>query len=139
VLQLSGGGGFDLRNPTTLKNIQVLQAQEGQKNNLPSSITCRRSICAVGWTSPSMSAPIPPEPELPAVPESIVIHGANNNDVINLGGGADTVYIGGVGEVVNGGAGTDLVLSAAAPGRGVGQGRGGRLRCWRSPAAARRC
>jgi Ca2+-binding RTX toxin-like protein len=41
------------------------------------------------------------------------VHGPNNNDVINLGSGSDTVYLGN-GETVNGGSGTDRLYETSA-------------------------
>ena len=45
-------------------------------------------------------------------PANLTIYGAASNDIINLGAGAATVYLG-VGETVNGGSGNDTVFETA--------------------------
>ena len=42
-----------------------------------------------------------------------MVHGATNDDIINLGSGSDTVYVGS-GETVNGGSGKDLFYITSA-------------------------
>jgi Ca2+-binding RTX toxin-like protein len=45
---------------------------------------------------------------------NVTVYGASNNDIINLGDGPATVYLGGTGETVNGGAGNDTFYVTAA-------------------------
>ena len=93
TLQLSGGGAFDLAALTKLTNIQVIAAQEGQGTSAQ-TVTLKAGLNAtVNVTS--------------AAGGGIIIIGANNTDVINLGAGNDTVTLG-ANETVNGGAGADI-------------------------------
>jgi Putative Ig domain len=114
-LELKGGGTFDLRAPTVLNNIQVVDATEGQLAGLP-TIYLRNGLdltlnLASAQTDPSSSG--------------AVIHGANNNDVINFGSGDDTVYLGGTGETVQGGSGLDTyVVTSATIGATIAGGSG---------------
>lgn len=48
------------------------------------------------------------------LPATIVIDGANNNDVINLASGDDVVVVGSAAETVNGGSGPDSIFVAKA-------------------------
>ena len=93
TLQLSGGGSFNLAAVTKLTNIQVIAAQEGQGTSAQ-TVTLKAGLNAtVNVTS--------------AAGGGIIIIGANNTDVINLGAGNDTVTLG-ANETVNGGAGADI-------------------------------
>ncbi len=104
TLVLQGGGVFNLAAPSVLTNIQVVDATEGQAAAEP-------SIFLRNGTSLTLNlAPASTNPQTSAA----VVHGANNNDVINLGAGTDTVYLGGAGETVVGGSGTDLYYATAA-------------------------
>jgi fibronectin-binding autotransporter adhesin len=114
MLILNGGGGFDLRAPTKLVNIQTLTAHEGQKSTVVAQ-NHQQTVNLRDGLDVTVNVAANPNPIATSrTPESIVIYGAANNDIINLGGGADTVYLGGTGETVNGGAGTDLIVSTAA-------------------------
>jgi Putative Ig domain len=104
TLELQGGGTFDLRAPKVLNNIQVVDATEGQSAGLP-TIYLRDGL---DLTLNLASAPTNPQSS------GAVIHGAKNNDVINLGSGDDTVYLGGTGETVQGGSGLDTYVVTSA-------------------------
>ena len=87
-----------------LTNIQVVDATEGQAGAEP-------NIFLRNGTSLTLNlAPASTNPQASAA----VVHGANNNDVINLGAGSDTVYLGGPGETVVGGSGADAYFATAA-------------------------
>jgi len=101
TLQLSGGGTFDLRAPTTLANVQLLQAREGVgaaaetvylRNGLNLTVNVANGGAGAGVT----------------------INGAQDSSTINLGSGADTVTLGSATETVNGGAGADTYKVTAA-------------------------
>jgi hypothetical protein len=110
VLQFSGGGTFDVSAPSVFTNIQTIQAVEGQagagkvpatyqtvylRNGTSELVTVANGTPAMGNNKH----------------ETIIIHGANNNDVIDLATGFDTVYLGGNGETVNGGGGADTIYA----------------------------
>ena len=97
TLQLQGGGLFNLSAPAVLNNIQIVDATEGQSSAMPSFIL----RAGTNLTLNLASSPTNPQSS------SAVVQGANNNDVINLGSGRDTVVLGGTGETVHGGSGTD--------------------------------
>jgi hypothetical protein len=114
TLTLAGGGGFDLRAPTKLTNIQILNAREGQftpnaATNHQQTVYLRDGLDLTVNVAPDVN----PNPGL-LVFDSIIIHGAANNDVMNLGSGIDTVYLGSAGESVIGGSGVGSVISTAA-------------------------
>ena len=94
TLQLSGGGVFDLAAVTKLTNIEIIAAQEGQ-GAAAQTVTLKAALNNATVNVASTTG------------GGITIIGANNNDVINLGAGNDTVTPGS-GETVNGGAGTDI-------------------------------
>ncbi len=103
TLVLQGGGSFNLALPTTLSNIQVVDATEGQGSAKP-TITLRGGTdltlnLASAATNPTLAG--------------AVVHGANNDDTIKFGAGIDTVYLGGTGETVDGGSGTDTYYATA--------------------------
>jgi hypothetical protein len=124
TLVLQGGGRFNLGLPTTLTNIEILDAQEGQaagggqpsirqnvylRNGLNLTVNVASGVAAAGDTAPL----------------GITIHGADNSDTINLGSGADTVYLGSAAESVYGGGGKDIfVVSAATIGATIDGGTG---------------
>ncbi len=91
TLLLAGGGVFNLAVVDTLSNIQIVSAQEGVGAN--SQIVTLRENTAMQVNVASGPAG-----------SSILINGAQNHDVINLGRGNDTVVMG-VGETANGGGG----------------------------------
>ena len=124
TLALVGGGQFDLRAPTKLTNIQLLNAQDGQYTSSPAT-----NHQQVVWLRDGLDLTVNVAPDLNANPglivfDSIVIHGAANNDVINLSSGIDTVYLGGAGESVVGGGGLGTVISTAAFAGALVQGGG---------------
>ncbi len=110
TLLLQGAGTFDLRAPTTLKNITVLNATEGQPGYLlpdativPSQVQTvylRDGLNVTMNVAPSGS----PNSDNP-LPATIVVYGAKTSSVINLADGNDIVYLGSRNETVNGGGG----------------------------------
>ena len=113
ALVLNGYGQFDLSKPAKLTNIQIVKATEGQNSYTPpggtmipsqvQTITLRAGLdLTVNVAAdPAMNAANPAKP-------TIVIIGADNNDVINLATGNDIVTLGGIGETVNGGGGNNV-------------------------------
>ncbi len=96
TLLLSGGGTFNLASPTTLTNIEVLQAQEGIGAGAQ-TVTLRSGLnLTVNVASSSASG------------AGITIIGANDASIIKLGTGNDTVTLGSVNETVIGGGGNDI-------------------------------
>jgi len=92
TLILSGGGNFDLTAPTTLANIQVIDAQEGA-GAAAQTVTLRPGLNATVNVASAAGG-------------GITIIGATNSDVIHLGNGTDTITMG-AGEAVTGGSGND--------------------------------
>ena len=113
TLMLSGGGTFNLGALAVLTNIQTVDASEGQAagGGVPSGVQTVVLRAGLDLTVNVASGTLNP---LDPNPETITIRGAANNDVINLGGGTDTVVIGGTGETINSGGGTALVSATAA-------------------------
>jgi len=113
TLMLSGGGTFNLGALAALMNIQTVNASEGQAagGGVPSGVQTVVLRAGLDLTVNVASGTLNP---LDPNPETITIRGAANNDVINLGGGTDTVVIGGTGETINSGGGTALVSATAA-------------------------
>lgn len=118
-LQLSGGGVFDLRAPTTVTGLQSLSVLEGQATYASGGVTVpgtqqtlylRDGLnLTVNVTAPNFPATYPLNPN----PNGVIIYGANNADIINLGPGSDTVYLGSAAETVNT-AGTDGIFATAS-------------------------
>jgi hypothetical protein len=113
ALMLSGGGTFNLTAPTTLTNIQTVDAAEGQAAgggapNGVQTVDLRDGLNQTVNVASGTPSPLDPNPE------TITINGAANNDVINLGTGTDTVVLGGTGEMVNGGGGIAFIESTTA-------------------------
>ncbi|HEV2364573.1 MAG TPA: hypothetical protein VGS12_10310, partial [Caulobacteraceae bacterium] len=113
TLRLQGGGVFDLSAPDRLANIQVIDAQEGQPwyhaGPLKIDATDQTVILRDGMNGVTvnvLAATINPANPLGA---RITIIGANNNDVINLGAGHDTVVLGSAAETVHGGTGVATI------------------------------
>jgi hypothetical protein len=96
-IQLVGGGAFSLATPTTLSNVQVVNAQEATGSALQ-SITLRSGLnVTVNVASGGAGT-------------GITITGANDASTINLGTGTDTVTLGSANETINGG-GADYILA----------------------------
>ncbi len=106
TLVLSGPGAFDLGAPALLANIQVVDAAEGQAGGAGVQTIYMRNGANM-TVNVASGTPIVGN----ANPEAITIYGAAAGNVYNLGGGTDTVVLGGAGETVNGGGGT-AILSA---------------------------
>ncbi len=94
TLQLSGGGTFNLAVVDTLSNIQIVAAQEGT-GPTAQTVTLRENT--------AMTVNVASGPG----GSGILINGAQNRDVINLGAGNDTIVMG-VGETANGGGGNAI-------------------------------
>jgi Ca2+-binding RTX toxin-like protein len=104
TLELVGAGTFNLAGPTTLANIQVVDATEGPAGAEPFIYLRNGTTLTVNLAAAATS---------PSAAEAVVI-GAANSDTINLGAGYDIVYLGGDGETVHGGSGTDIYVETAA-------------------------
>ena len=97
VLELQGGGVFDLALPTTLSGVPIVDAQEGV-GAARQTITLRSGLnVTVNVASGSEAT------------AGTTIIGANDASVINLGDGTDTVIVGGSGETIVGGGGADRI------------------------------
>jgi hypothetical protein len=95
VLNLVGGGTFDMRAPATLTGISIVDAQEGigaLAQTLYLDAGFAGTVNAASGTAGS----------------SIVVYGNLDSATINLGSGNDTVYVGSSNESVYGGGGNDL-------------------------------
>ncbi len=113
TLRLSGGGAFDLRAPTTLVNIQVVQATEGAGAALP-KINLRSGLNVMLNVASSATAG-----------HGATIIGAADSSVINLGNGKDTVTLGSANETVHGGGGIDtFIVDGATIGATIDGGTG---------------
>jgi hypothetical protein len=113
TLNLEGAGLFNLGAPTTLTNVQVVDAQEGQAayNTIAAtnqSITLRSGLNVTVDVSAATINPSNPKPA------TITILGANDASVINLASGNDLVVVGGPSETVHGGSGNDQIEVTAA-------------------------
>ena len=117
TLDLQGGGYFHLSIPSTLTGIDSVTAQEGQA-------AYSGGGTVVGSTEPTIYlrdglnvtvnvASDPGPNSANPNPDGIVIHGANDADLINLGAGADTVFLGSDLETVIGGGGNDTFYASA--------------------------
>ncbi len=104
TLDLEGGGSFNLAAPAALNNIQVVNATEGQAAAEPIIFLRNGTDLTLNLASAATN------------PQSAgaVVHGADNDDTINLGSGNDIVDLGGTGETVNGGSGNDVLLRDGA-------------------------
>jgi hypothetical protein len=115
VLQLVGGGAFNLGAPQTLTNINTVNATEGAGTSLP-TVTLRSGLNVTVNLATSSGKGF-----------GAKVTGANDASIINLGAGTDTVTLGSAAETVNGGPGADTyVVTASTIGAkisgGVGQG-----------------
>jgi hypothetical protein len=102
TLTLQGGGKFDLRAPATLKDIQIITAQEASDDSrqtiyLRDGLNATVNVASAAVT-PNSSDDLP----------GITIIGANNSDIINLGNGNDDVTLGSAAEIVNAGNGNNI-------------------------------
>jgi hypothetical protein len=129
TLALQGGGTFNLNLPQTLSGITTVTAQEGQQR-YGSGASAIPSTYQTGYLRNGLSVTLDVEPD-PAVNSQnpnvpgITIYGANDSSVINLGNGADIVYLGSSTETVNGGSGDDVFyVDAATDGAAVDGGAG---------------
>jgi Ca2+-binding RTX toxin-like protein len=94
VLELMGGGTFDMRAPTTLTGIPTVTATEGAGTAKPTIFL--RSGLNVTLTMANGTGKA-----------GATITGENDSSVINLGSGTDTVNVGSKTETINGGSGVD--------------------------------
>ncbi len=96
TLVLEGGGTFKLQAPAELSGIQTVNLQgatSGQTVYLRDGLDLTVNV-------------------LDAV--NVTMFGAANNDVVNLGAGANVFFVGGASETVNGGSGADVFVVTAA-------------------------
>lgn len=101
TLTLQGAGTFNLNAFWQIVNVQFLDVQEGAGQ----TVYLRNGVdLEVDAASPDPSDP----------GAGITIYGARNADVIKLGGGNDTVYLGDARESVVGGGGNDAIYVSAA-------------------------
>ncbi len=113
TLSLTGGGIFNLSLPSSITNIQILQAQEGQAAYKTIASTYQTLTLAAGLTLTVNVGPGTRNASN-ANASGILINGAANADVIMLGSGTDKVAGVGASETVVAGSGTDLIQSAIA-------------------------
>ncbi|HLZ85053.1 MAG TPA: N,N-dimethylformamidase beta subunit family domain-containing protein [Caulobacteraceae bacterium] len=112
TLVLTGGGAFQLGAPKTLGVFQTLDVFEGQaaSGSIPSTVQTVTLRAGQAATVNILGTALNPSNPNPA---TITIIGANDSDRINLGAGADSVTLGSAKEVLNGGAGADVVNATA--------------------------
>jgi hypothetical protein len=118
VLELVGPGQFDLTQPASLTNVGFLVAHEGQagfiqdgggsKPGTAQTVVLRDGLDLVMDVLDGTADPTNPNPE------TILIQGAHNADVINLGGGNDVVVVGDSAEAIHGGSGAATIRVTAA-------------------------
>jgi hypothetical protein len=113
TLNLIGAGLFNMALPTTLTNVQVVNAQEGQPASAGFAsgnqvITLRAGLNVTLNVASATVNPSNPKPP------TITVVGANDSSVINLASGNDFVTVGGPNETVNGGTGNDQISVTAA-------------------------
>lgn len=117
TLDLTGAGTFNLTLPTTLTNVQIVDAQEGQAAYSVGSqsfaannkiVTLRSGLNVTVDVSPAVINPLNPKPA------TITIVGANDASVINLASGNDVVTVGSPAETVHGGTGADQIQVTAS-------------------------
>ena len=117
TLALRGGGTFDLRAPTTLTDIEIITAQEGQPAGISNGTTIQSQVQTI-YLRNGLNATVNVSPATLTAGNTkaptIDIIGANNTDVINLASGNDIVTVGGTGETVHGGSGVDQIFVTSA-------------------------
>ena len=117
TLKLSGGGSFDLRAPTLLADIQNVYVAEGRAAYTGKTGTIASTVQTI-WLRDGLDSTVnvtsAAAKSVNPNPAAIYIHGADNNDLIKLGKGNDTVWIGGSGETITGTTGTYLFYATAA-------------------------
>jgi hypothetical protein len=112
TLKLSGGGTFDLSQPTTLTNVQLVTAQEA------SGAAAQTVILRNGYTGTITAVS-------GAAGSGITIIGAADSAVIDLGTGNDTVTVGASTETIKGGGGNNTFnVTAATIGAKIAGGTG---------------
>jgi hypothetical protein len=124
VMQLSGGGQFDLGAPTVFANIPTITAYEGQLASGTVANT-QQVVFLRDGSNETLSVVAGTAAKGNANAESIVIYSSNATNSITLASGADsvilaqgtdTVVLGGVKNSVTAGGGTALVQGTAAVG-----------------------
>jgi hypothetical protein len=113
TLSLTGGGIFNLSLPSSITNVQMLQAQEGQIASGTIKSTYQTVTLAAGVNLAVDVGPGTPNSSNKNAP-GILINGAANSDVITLANGTDKVAGVGASETVIAGSGTDLIQAAVA-------------------------
>lgn len=113
VLELVGGGAFNLASPLQLVDIATVAAAEGA-SSARQTVTLRSGLDVTVNVASSSAAGA-----------GITVIGANDASTINLGNGNDTVRLGSARETVNGGAGHDTFeVTAATIGATINGGTG---------------
>jgi hypothetical protein len=124
TMRLVGGGTYDLALPATLKDVQVLDVQEGQAAGGGAASTAQTVTLRSGLDLTVNVGAGPTNPSDPN-PAGIFIAGAQDSSVINLGAGHDTVRVGAPSETVNCGSGVaDILVTAATIGATLHGGSG---------------
>jgi hypothetical protein len=122
VMQLSGGGLFDLGAPTVFANIPTITAYEGQLASGAVANT-QQVVFLRDGSNENVSVVAGTAAKGNANAESIVIYSSNATNAITLASGADsvilahgtdTVVLGGIKNTVAAGGGTALVQATAA-------------------------
>ena len=117
ALDLTTSGSFNLQLPTTLTDIQIVNAQEGQAaySNTTQSfvatnqvVTLRSGLNVTVNVAGALINPLNPKAA------TITIIGANDASVINLAGGNDVVTLGSAAETVHGGSGNNQIQVTAS-------------------------
>jgi hypothetical protein len=99
VLQLLGGGTFDLGAPKVFSNIQTLTAYEGQSASKTLAATSQTVFLRDG-TAETVNVTAGTPAGGNSTPETITLYDGNDTDSFTLATGTDTLYLG---------AGTDTV------------------------------
>jgi hypothetical protein len=126
TLDLSGAGTFNLSLPTTLSGIQTIDAQEGRPAYGTSASQVQTIVLRSGMDGVTVDVTAAAASSNPKVP-TISITGGNDNAVIDLASGNDTVTVGSDAETVNGGSGVDAIyVTAATIGANINGGSSGK-------------
>jgi hypothetical protein len=122
VLNLLGGGVFDVNAPAVLSNIPTINATEGQAAKGTITATSQTVLLRDG-VGETVNVAAGKAAAGNTNVEQITIYGGTGNDVINLASGSDTVYLGsgaetvvlgGAKNAVYGGGGNAIVTTTAA-------------------------
>ena len=124
-----GNGTVDLRSTSQLAGVQTIQLQEGQAAYTSGAVIIANTEQTV-YLQGGMSAAVSVASDTSINTQNpnaagIIIFGANDSDVINLGTGNDTVTLGSASETVNGGGGNNtFYVSSSTIGATINGGSG---------------